>query len=201
MQDGQLKRFLGFVFPHARLNRPLRILIVTNAALSFLVSLFAPFYAVFIASLGGGVALAGFSWALYSIIAGVLILLFANWELKVKQQELLIALGYLIRGGVFLSYAFMGTLTQLFITQVLWGIATAISTPAFDAVYASHTNAEDSIVQWGGWEGISAIMVGAGALIGGIVIQGFGYQTVFLAMAAISVGLGVYIWMQPRDVL
>ncbi len=135
------------MLPHARLNRPLRILIVTNAILMFLVSLFAPFYAVFIASLGGGIALAGLSWALYQIVSGVLILLFSQWELKIKEPELLIALGYLLRGGVFLSYAFMETFTQLFITQILWGIATALGTPAFDAVYASHTTAEDSIVQ------------------------------------------------------
>lgn len=201
MYNGQLKQLFEFVFPHARLNRPLRVLILANAVLMFLVSLFAPFYAVFIASLGGGIALAGFSWALYSIISGVLILLFANWELKIKEQELLIALGYVLRGGVFLSYAFMGTLTQLFITQVLWGIATALGTPAFDAVYASHTTTEDSIVQWGGWEGIASIMIGIGALVGGLVIQGFGYQVVFLAMAAISFGLGVYVWAQPRDLL
>ncbi len=44
-------------------------------------------------------------------------------------------------------------------------------------------------------------MIGLGALVGGLVIEGFGYQVVFLAMAAISIGLGVYIWMRPRELL
>ena len=201
MESPGLKKILGFVLPRMRLNPSLRVLITTNAIFVFIVSLFAPFYAVFIQSIDGSVALAGFSWALYAILSGILIFLFSNWELKIKEQELLIALGYIIRAGVFLSYAFMGTLTQLFATQILWAIATALSTPAFDAVYSAHTNTEDSIVQWGQWEGISSIMVGIGALIGGLVIQSFGYGAVFIGMALISFGLGVYIWKQPRELL
>jgi len=196
-----VKQIIGLVMPHTRLNKSLRVLITTNAMLSFIVALFSPFYAVFVAHIGGSVAVAGLSWALYSIVAGLLIFLFAEWQLKVKEQELLIALGHVLRGGVFLSYAFMATLPQLFATQILWGIASALSSPAFDSVYAQHTNPADSIVQWGGWEGISAIMIGLGALVGGIVIQVFGYEIVFLAMAFISFALGAYIWAQPRELL
>ncbi len=189
------------MLPHTRLNRSLRILIVTNSALVFLVSLFAPFYAIYIVNLGGDIAMAGFSWALYMMVTGVLIFLFANWELKIKEPELLVALGYVLRAVVFLSYAFMGSIMQLLITQILWGIASAISAPAFDSVYAAHTTSEDSIAQWSGLEGIMAIMTGLGALLGGLVIEGFGYHTVFASMAVISLSLGIYVWMLPSEVL
>ena len=167
----------------------------------FVLGLFAPFYAVFIQGIGGNIALAGFSWAIFSIVAGVLILLFTHWELRVKEQELLLALGYLMRGVVFLSYAFMGSIPQLIFTQFLWGVAVALGTPSFDAVYAKHTNQEDSIVQWGGWEGVAAIATGVAALLGGLLIQSFGYSTVFLGMAVFSIILGLYIWSLPREVL
>jgi hypothetical protein len=39
------------------------------------------------------------------------------------------------------------------------------------------------------------------ALAGGVVIQLFGYQIIFILMAAISIGLGAYIWRLPREVL
>lgn len=196
-----LKKLFGLIMPSTPLNRSLRILIVTNSILVFIIGLLAPFYAVFIEHLGGNIAFAGLAWAIYSIVAGILIFLFANWELKVKEQELLIAFGYVLRGAVFLSYAFMTSITQLIITQIFWGVATAIGTPAFDAVYADHTAKESSIVQWGEWEGISAIMTGIAALIGGIIIQSFGYQLVFLAMSVISLSLGLYIFRLPREVL
>lgn len=201
MNGNFLKSVFGLLLPRARLNKSLRILVWTNSIMVLVIGLFAPFYAVFVQSIGGSIAFAGLSWAILSIVAGGLIFLFANWELKVKEQELLLATGYIIRGVVFLSYAFMGTLTQLIVTQVLWGVATALGTPAFDSVYSAHTTREDSIVQWGGWEGIAAIATGAAALIGGIIIQTFGYPPVFIIMALISATLGVYIWSLPRELL
>jgi hypothetical protein len=195
------RKIFNFILPGTPLNRSLRILIATNASLVFLLGLFGPFYAVFVVSIGGSIALAGVSWALMMIVSGLLIFLFSNWELKVKEQELLIALGYVLRAGVFLSYAFMTNIPQLLATQVLWGVASAIGTPAFDAVYADHTAKESSIVQWGQWEGISAIMTGIAAIIGGFVIESFGYQVVFISMCLISLFLGLYIWRLPREVL
>lgn len=195
------KKLFALIFPGTRLNRSLRILITTNSILVFIVGLFAPFYAVFIQHIGGNIAFAGLSWAIFSIVGGVLIFLFSKWELKIKEQELLIALGYILRGGVFVSYAFMTSITQLIMTQVLWGIATALSTPAFDSVYSTHTTKENSIVEWGQWEGISAIVTGVAALVGGFLIQAFGYEIIFIMMAVISVGLGIYIWRLPREVL
>src|SRR3990167_8558754 len=97
-------RLFKFLLPRARLNQSLRILIVANATIWFVVGMFAPFYAVFVEHvIGGNIAFAGFSWALFSIVAGILTLLFSNWELHVREQELLLALGYVIHGVVFLS--------------------------------------------------------------------------------------------------
>lgn len=200
MKD-RIKKVFSFLLPDTRLNHSLRILLMTNATLVFIMGLFAPFYAVFVQEIGGNIAFAGFSWAIFSIVAGVLIFMFSRWELRVKEQELLIALGYLLRGGVFISYAFMTTLAQLVVTQILWGIAAALSTPAFDSVFASHTTQDASIVQWGSWEGVSAIATGVAALIGGLVIHALGYQVIFITMAAISLVLAAYIWFLPREVL
>lgn len=203
MESNELptRKVFALIFPHTRLNRSLRILITTNAILVFIMGLFAPFYAVFIGQIGGSIAFAGLSWSIFSIVAGVLIFLFSKWELKIKEPELLIALGYIIRGGVFLSYAFMTNMTQLLVTQVLWGVGMALGTPAFDSVYANHTSKENSIVEWGQWEGIAAIVTGVAALVGGILIQSFGYQIIFITMAIISTCLGAYIWKLPREIL
>lgn len=198
---GTVKRLLNLFLPSARANRSIRILIVTNAFFVFIMGLFAPFYAVYVQKIGGDIAFAGLSWAIFSVVAGVLILLFSRWELKVKEQELLIALGYILRALVFCSYAFMTSLTQLVVTQIFWGVASALGTPAFDSVYAKHTEKDGSIAQWGEWEGVSAIVTGVAALIGGGVIQLFGYQVVFLGMAVISMALGIYIWKLPRAIL
>jgi predicted MFS family arabinose efflux permease len=198
----KILRVFTFLLPRARLNKSLRILIITNATIWFVVGMFAPFYAVFVEHvIDANIAFAGFSWAIFSIIAGVLTLLFSNWELRVREQELLLALGYVTHGVVFLSYAFMDSIPQLLFTQVLWGIAYAIQVPAFDALYSAHTESGQSIGEWAEWEGIAAISIGVAALIGGVLIQSFGYSVVFFTMSLISFGLGVFIWQLPREAL
>jgi predicted MFS family arabinose efflux permease len=173
-----------------KLNKNLRSLIFVNTVINFTVGMFTPFYAVFVAKIGGGAAIAGISWALFSVVSGILILLFSKWELRVKRQFILLAFGYIFRSAVFLSYAFMHSISQLLITQVLWAIASAVGTPAFDALYTSSTSKETAIVEWADWEGVSAIATGIAALVGGLLIQTIGFKILFIIMAIISVSLG-----------
>lgn len=183
------------------LNRSLNILISVNTTMVFIIGMFAPFYAVFVQNIGGSTAFAGFSWAILSIVAGILMLIFSKWELKMKEEELLIALGYALRGVVFLSFAFMQSIPQLLMTQVLWGVAVAFGQPAFDATYSAHTNRKEGAAQWGDWEGVQNISAGLAALTGGVLIQNFGFKSIFLIMALISFLLALYIWRLPRKIL
>lgn len=189
------------IFPGSGLNRSLRILISLNMTITFVIGVFAPFYAVFVAKLNDNIAFAGLSWGMFGIVSGVLTLLFTKWSLRVREQELLLALGYFIRGVVFLSYGFMTSMSQLILTQILWGVAAAIGVPAFDAVYSAHTSREGSIAEWGGLEGVSSIATGVAALVGGVAISAFGFQPIFFAMSGIAFFLSLYIWLLPRDVL
>jgi predicted MFS family arabinose efflux permease len=178
---------------NSKLNKHLRMLIFVNTTLTFAVGMFAPFYAVFVQKIGGGAVLAGVSWALFSVVSGLLILVLSKWELHIKKRHMLLASGYLIRSIVFLSYAFMDNIPQLLVTQVLWGVASALGTPAFDALYTSNISKDAAITEWGDWEGISAIATGIAALIGGVLIQVIGFKILFLLMSVICLSLGIYL--------
>jgi predicted MFS family arabinose efflux permease len=195
------KKIYKMVLPQVHLNHSLRILLTLNTMMTLVIGVFAPFYAIYVLELGGDIAFVGMSWAVFHIVCGVLTLFFTKWSLRVREQELLLALGYIIRAVVFLSYAFMTSLTQLLLTQVLWGIAIAIGVPAFDSIYSAHTTNEDSIGQWGGYEGITAIAIGVSALVGGFAIEAFGFVPLFYVMTAVHLVLAVYIWRLPREVL
>lgn len=171
------------LLPQIRLNKSLRILITASTLMNFVIGMFSPFYAIYVQKIGGDVAFAGLSWAVFEVVCGVLMLLFTRWGLRVREQELLIALGYVLRAGVFLSYAFMASMSQLLLTQVLWGIAAAIGIPAFDSVFAAHTSKDGSIAEWGGLEGVTAIAIGLAALLGGYAIKIFGFTSIFFAMS------------------
>jgi predicted MFS family arabinose efflux permease len=195
-----IRHAFQLVFPSG-LNKSLRILITLNMTITFAIGMFAPFYSIFVQKISGDIAFAGLSWGVFGIVSGILTLLFTKWGLRVKEQELLLALGYFIRGIVFLSYGFMSSMAQLILTQVLWGVAAAIGVPAFDAVYSAHTSRESSIAEWGGLEGVSSIATGCAALVGGLAIATFGFQHIFFFMSFVSIALALYIWFLPREVL
>lgn len=191
-----------FLLPGMYLNRSLRILVTLSVLMSFVIGMFSPFYAIFVQKIGGDISFAGISWAVFEIVCGVLMLLFTKWEMRVREQELLLALGYILRAVVFVSYVYMTSMTQLLLTQVLWGIAVAIGVPAFDAVYAAHTTkGNNALAEWSGLEGMIAIAIGVAALSGGFIIEAFGFAVIFWAMAVVCFLQGVYVWMLPREVL
>lgn len=196
-----IREVYRLLLPQVHLNHSLRILITLNTIMTLVIGVFAPFYAIYVVGLGGDIAYAGMSWAIMLIVCGVLTLFFTKWSLRVREQELLLALGYIIRAIVFLSYAFMTSLHQLLITQVLWGIAIAIGVPAFDSIYSAHTTDEESIGQWGGYEGVTSIAAGVSALVGGYAIKEFGFTPLFYVMAIVHLMLAIYIWKLPREVL
>lgn len=196
-----MHRFFNLIVPKTRLNKSLKILVTINATIVFVMGMFGPFYAVFVESIGGNISFIGLSWALYAIVAGILMLFFSRLELRVKEQELLLSLGYFLMSAAFLSYAFMDNIPQLIMTQVLLGIAVAVVTPVMDSLYTAHTTREEAIAQWGGRDGFSAIASGVAALIAGVLIQGFGYSTIFMLMAVIMAFLGIYVWRLPREAL
>jgi|SRR3989344_2461247 len=196
-----LEGLFNLVSPKSKLNGSLRILIATNAIFVFTMGLFLPFYAVFVQKIGGNIAFAGLSWGLFQIVCGLLTFWMADMQIHIKEQELILVLSYFLRGIVFASYAFMSSWQQLLITQVLWGVAAALSAPVFDGTYAKHTSDELSVLQWGSWEGIAAIAAGLAALVGGVLIESFGFTSIFVSMSVISFLLGIYIWKLPREIL
>lgn len=196
-----LHRIFSILLPKTRLSKSLRILVTVNAAIVFVLGMFAPFYAIFVVKIGGDIALAGFSWAFFMITAGILMMLFSKWEVRIKEQELLLSFGYFLMSGAFLSFAFMDSIPQLILTQALLGISVAITTPVMDSLYSAHTIKKGLVMQWGARDGILAVTSGIAALIAGILIEGLGYNTIFILMAAITAFLGIYVWRLPREVL
>src|SRR3989344_7076191 len=82
MEQNNLKKIYAFILPKTRLNRSLRVLITVNAILVFIMGLFAPFYAVFVQRIGGDVAFAGLSWAVFLIVSGSPPLFFFKFQIK-----------------------------------------------------------------------------------------------------------------------
>lgn len=182
-------------------SRAIRILLTTSTVGSFIFGIFSVFYVTYIQKIGGNIETAGSSLAVFSIVSGVLILTFASLESSIENKRLLYGAGLLLRSLAFLLFMFVSTFFELILVQILLGISVAMVNPSFDSLFTKWSNKEDSISDWSGWEGFTAISVGVASLVGGYIIQHFGFTVVFALMSLLSFVTGLCVLSLKNETL
>lgn len=182
-------------------RRSIRILITISTLLMFLTGLFAPFYSLFVEDLGGGIEIAGLSWAVFAIVSGCMILFLRSWESTIHQKRKIMISGLFLRAFAFILFLFINNFFDLIVVQTLIGISIALVNPSYDALFTKHTSEEQSISDWGGWEGYTSIASGLASVTGGYAIKYFGYEAVFIPMAIITFCTALYLQFLPEEIL
>jgi MFS family permease len=183
------------------LTRPLKILLSTNGLYYLAGAMLGPIYAVFVEEIGGDILDASFAFSIFAIVAGITAFLSGRYTDKIKQPELIIALGYFIISIGYFYYIFVGAVWQLFIAQALIGLGGAVYSPAFDAIYSIKLKKKSAGSAWGAWEIMYYITTAAGAIIGGLIVTYFGFTPIFVIMGTLTFISAFYIYLLPRNVL
>ena len=182
-------------------NRVLRILLSTNAMILMAAAMLGPIYALFVEKIGGDLMDASIAGGIFALVAGLTTLISGKYSDKIKENELIIVLGYSIMGAGFLLYFWVNSVVFLFIVQAVIGLGEAIYSPAFDAVYSRHLDGHKSGTQWGAWESMNYFTAAIGAVIGGGLVTLFGFQILFVIMAVLCFSSALYIYHLKRSVL
>lgn len=164
----------------------LKVLNAASAFNIFAIGLFGPFYAVFVDEIGGGAFIAGSSYSIYAIAAGILLFITSRFEDRVDHTDKLIVVGYLLATIAYFSYTLVERPVHLFAVQGLVGIATSIKSPAFDELYSRNLDRGKEASEWGIWESMAWIVTGFSALTAGFVVEQFGFDTLFVLMGTFS---------------
>lgn len=160
-----------------------------------------PIYALFVEKIGGDLMDASMAGGIFAFAAGITTLVSGKYSDKVKENELIVVAGYAIMGVGFLLYTFVDSIFFLFAVQIVIGLGEAIYSPAFDAVYSKHLDGHKSGRQWGAWESMNYFTAAVGAVVGGSIVTVFGFQALFVFMAALCFGSALYIYHLKRSVL
>lgn len=182
--------------------RALKILLFTDGLYFLAAAMLGPIYAVFVEKIGGDLLTAGTSFAVFSFVMGVLILLFGKIEdAFLKETELWICAGYLVTAVGFFCYLLIESPWHLFIVQAIIGIGRAISSPAYSAIYSKHLNYKKAAFQWGAWDSMTNLAIGGGAIVGSLLAATFGFQILFVIMGTLSLLSCFVILLLPRKIL
>lgn len=184
-------------------NKALRALLISNSLILISLGMLVPVYALFVTQVGGSALSAGLTAGALGLTSAVSALIAGKWidRRPPSYTRNIMALGWIAIGLVLLLYLFVDTLAMLFLAQILFGFVKTISAPAFDTLYARHLDQKSTGQEYGMWEASFFLTAAIGAVLGGVIVNWYGFDGVFIAMAGLAFAAAAYISRLPRSIL
>lgn len=183
------------------LNKPLRVLLITNSLVLLAGGMIGPIYALFVEDIGGNLLDASFAGGIFALAAGITTFISGKYADHNKHKEKIVVFGYVVMGAGFMLYTLVNSIWMLFAVQVIIGFGEAIYLPAFDAVYSAHLDHHKEGQQWGAWESMYYFSTAIGAAVGGYIVVYSGFNMMFVLMALLCLGSALYIYRLPKRAL
>lgn len=151
-----------------------------------------PLFAVFSERVGGDILDISTAWAAYLIVAGVMTIIVGHIADRTKNAANIMIVGYFLNAAFTFAYLMVDSQTDLLAVQVGLGLAAALATPTWDALYAKHENPRRKGLIWGLARGGANIVTGIALLVGGYIVANYSFTTLFVAMGIIQTIAAIY---------
>ena len=174
------------------MDNRLKLLLIGGNIWYFGEGLLGPLFAVFAQKIGGDIFEITSAWAIYLIVAGIMTIAIGKYSDSPKRKEWLLVIGYALNAAFTFGYLFVNNPAGLFIVQIGLGIASAMATPTWDALYSQYGSREKSGYEWGLAGGWPHILTGIAAIAGGLIVTYLSFEALFIAMGAIQVIAAAY---------
>jgi predicted MFS family arabinose efflux permease len=184
-----------------KINKSLKALFVLNSIFVFASSLLGPLYAIYVSKIDSKIISVSLSWAIFMFSSTFFMYFVSKYGDKVKEQEYLLAGGFLIRCLAWFGYIFVSNLTGLIMLQVVLGLGEALGTPSWNAIFAKHLDEKKEIMDYSNWNIINNLMVAIATVIGGVVVTYLGFNFLFVGMSFLALLSFVGVLITPRRVL
>jgi len=175
-----------------RLTKNAKILLYSAVIWAFGEGMLGPLFALFTDKINGSILDLTWAWATYLIVTGTLYIIVGKFIDKKRIKERILLMGYALNTIFTFGYLFVHSISHLFVIQIGLGIAAALATPAWDALYAKHGKEGHYGYQWGLIGGMNAIITGVAIVIGGMIITYFSFEVLFIIMGTVQLVATLY---------
>lgn len=174
-----------------KMNPVIRWLIITDVIYYTAAGLLGPIFAIFITDfiVGGSPAVAGVAAAIFLLTKSIAQLPAGAIMDKIcgdKDDFWFMAAGMLVVNLVPLSYLFISTPFQLYITQFIIGLATAFTFPSFMALFTRYIEKDREGTVWSVYFALVDIASAAAAVIGGVIATTVGFNIVIYGVVVVG---------------
>lgn len=135
-------------------------------------------------------------------VATTLFLIFmARWGDRMKEKELILASSYVLRGLAFMSMLWVTSALSLILVQIALGLAEAMGTPIFGALFAKHVDKKEEVLEYSDWTLVSNLVAALGTVVGGFIVSSLGFGFLFMTIGILCFISAAWIFFTPREVL
>ncbi|HOZ81064.1 MAG TPA: MFS transporter [Candidatus Woesebacteria bacterium] len=184
-----------------KINGSLKVLFLLNSIFVFASSLLGPLYAVYVNKIDSKIISVSFSWAVFMFSSTLFTYFVGKFGDRVKEQEYLLAGGFLVRCLAWLGYIFVSDITGLILVQFVLGLGESLGTPAWNAIFAKHLDNSKEVMEYSNWNIINNLMVAAATVAGGVVVTYLGFNILFVIMSVLALVSLIGVLITPRKIL
>jgi len=182
------------------MKRGFKLLILSDLLIIMAFGLISPILAIFIKEdlIGGSAFAAGLSISIYLFTRAVFGIPFGRVEDHHAKKRFLLIGTYLIAIAP-LGYYFLNNIYQLYLVQFMYGFGAAMAFPAFGALFIHYMDHGKEAYEWSVYGTVIGLGTAVTALVGGAIVQRFGFNYLFLATFIICmIGSTVLVFIPPE---
>lgn len=161
------------------MRKQIKILLLCSYLNVFAYALFSPLYAIFVQKLDSNLFVISSSWGVYALFQGVVMIIFGKVEDRLTDKRPMIVAGYFLLAIGAVSFAFITTITQLYLVQAINAVANGILLPAWKSVYSKAQDKGKEAQEWSLFDGGNLILVSIAAFTGGYLVTKVGFTNLF----------------------
>lgn len=174
------------------INRNIKILLLGANLWYFGEGMLGPLFAIFTERIGGDILDVSWAWATYLIFAGLLYIVVGKITDAHDNKEKVMVVGYALNALFTFGYLLVAAPWHLFIVQAGLGVALAMSSPTWTALYAKHEDRRHDGFEWGLAGGMAQIITGIAIVIGGYIVSYGSFTALFIIMGSIQAVATIY---------
>ncbi len=188
-----------------KVNPIIRTLIFSDFLFWSANNLVTPIFSVFIVDhiLDASLEAAGFAATLYLLtrsLAEIPVGMLIDKQKGETDDLIFLITGGVLQGIIYISFAFMENVSQLYIAMILLGIASAISAPSWYSVFTKYIDKKEEGFEWSLYDVLVSIGMALTAAIGGYIAQRYGFHLVFFVVGTLTI-LSGFVILPLRKVL
>jgi len=174
-------------------SRQARLLLKVSFLVTFAEAMLVPMYAAFTEKVGGSILDAAIAYGVFSIATGLVIGLVGTRPIFERHTRRFLIGGFLGSVACDVAYVFVQNKWQLFVAQVVAGLASGLIEPAWDSLFTEGIE-QSPAKHWSIWAGGTHLLSGLAAFAGGLIVVCSSFSVLFISMASIDLLAVLLCW-------